>query len=253
MKLKIMTFNIRCKNGGDGINCFNNREPKVLRAINDEQPDLIGFQEVTDYQREFLRKNLSDKYIVLGCGRGANFYGESVCIAMKRDVFELVSFDTFWLSDTPDVPGSRYENSDQSNCPRFTVHAELISKELAAPIHFFNTHLDHKGEEARLLGMRAIIDKLSSLSGKYILTGDFNAGPLSPEIAEIKSSQAIECTDATESITHTFHGFGQFESDRKIDYIFTNATSLGSHIVTQPSDDGIYISDHHPVCATLEI
>lgn len=253
MSLKIMTFNIRCKNGGDGINCFENREPKVIKAIRDESPDLIGFQEVTDYQRNFLRQNLSDEYIFIGCGRGSNYYGESVCIAFKRDVFELISFNTFWLSDTPDIPGSRYENSDQSSCPRLTVHAELISKELSAPIHFFNTHLDHQGEKARLLGMRAIIDKISKAQGKYLLTGDFNAKPESTVIAEIKNTSAFECFEATSNISHTFHGFGKIESDHKIDYIFTNASAVDAYIVTQPADDGIYISDHHPVCAIIEI
>jgi len=252
MKLKIMTFNIRCKNGGDGINGFDNREPKVLKAISDEFPDLIGFQEATDYQRDFLRKNLSDNYIVLGCGRGADCYGESVCIAFKRDLFELISLDTFWLSDTPDAPGSRYENSDQSSCPRLTVHAKLIAKGLSSPLHFFNTHLDHKGEKARLLGMRAIIEKISNTKGYFVLTGDFNARPNSPEISEFKNTAAFSATEATENITHTFHGFGSFDSDHKIDYIFTNGTPERSYTVEQSSADGIYISDHHPVCAIIE-
>ena len=252
MKLKVMTFNLRCKNGGDGINHFDNRESKILKAIFDELPDLIGFQEATDYQRDFLRKKLSDDYIVLGCGRGADYYGESVCIAFKRDLFELVSLDTFWLSDTPDIPGSRYENSDQSSCPRLTVHAELIAKELTSPIHFFNTHLDHKGEKARLLGMRDIMDKITKTNGSFVLTGDFNARPYSPEIIEIKNTDRFNCVEATENITHTFHAFGQIEADHKIDYIFTNRESLSSYIVTQPADDGIYISDHHPVCAVIE-
>ncbi len=253
MKLKVMTFNLRCKNGGDGINSFENREPKVISAITDELPDLIGFQEATDYQRDFLRKNLSDKYIVLGCGRGADYYGEAVCIAFKRDIFELVNLDTFWLSDTPDVAGSRYENSDQSSCPRLTVHAELAAKELDAPIHFFNTHLDHMGSEARLLGMRDIIKKISEISGAYVLTGDFNARPIFPEIAEIKNTKRFKCVEATEKITHTFHGFGRFDADHKIDYIFTNAKAVDAYTVERSSEDGIYISDHHPVCAVIDI
>ena len=253
MELKIMTFNLRCINGGDGINEFENRKPKVLSAISSESPDLIGFQEATDAQREFLRKNLSESYIVLGCGRKANYYGEAVPLAFKRDLFELISFETFWLSDTPCVAGSRYENSDQSSCARLTVHAELISKELSSPIHFFNTHLDHKGAEARLWGMRAIIEKIANIKGDYVLTGDFNARPYSPEISEIKNTTAFKCLEATENIDHTFHGFGAIDADHKIDYIFTNRPSSNAYTVTQPADDGIYISDHHPVCAIIEI
>jgi endonuclease/exonuclease/phosphatase family metal-dependent hydrolase len=252
MKLKIMSFNIRCKNGGDGINEFENREPKVLEAIRNEAPDLIGFQEVTDVQRDFLSKNLSNDYILLGCGRRQNYYGEGVSIAFKRDLFELVSFETFWLSDTPDLPGSRYESSDQSTCCRLTVHAELIAKELSAPIHFFNTHLDHQGPGARLLGMRDIIKKIANIKGCYALTGDFNALPNSPEITEILNAEKICAHDATSNLTHTFHGFGKFDRDYKIDYIFTNCPSGDSYIVEANTDDGIYISDHHPICAKIE-
>ena len=253
MKLKVMTFNLRCINGGDGINEFENRKPKVLSAISSESPDLIGFQEATDLQRDFLRKNLSENYIVLGCGRKGNYYGESVCLAFKRDLFELISFDTFWLSDTPNVPGSRYESSDQSSCARLTVHAELASKELSAPIHFFNTHLDHQGAEARLLGMKDIIKKISETSGTYVLTGDFNARPDAPEITEILNTKLFKADDATANLTHTFHGFGKFNEDHKIDYIFTNAPHHSTQIVTAPCEDGIYISDHHPVCTILEL
>ena len=253
MELKIMTFNLRCINGGDGINEFENRKPKVLSAISSESPDLIGFQEATDLQREFLRKNLSESYVVLGCGRKANYYGEAVSLAFKRDLFELISFDTFWLSDTPKVPGSRYENSDQSTCARLTVHAELAAKDLPTPIHFFNTHLDHQGAEARLLGMKDIIKKISETSGAYVLTGDFNARPDAPEIAEILNDKAIGASDATANLTHTFHGFGKFNEDYKIDYIFTNAPHRNAEIVTAPADDEIYISDHHPVCVVIEV
>ena len=253
MKLKIMTFNIRCRVKGDGINIFENRAPKLLSAIFEELPDIIGFQEVTDYQRDFLRENLSDKYTVLGCGREANYRGEAVCIAFLKNLFELVSFDTFWLSDTPEIAGSRYEALDQSIYPRIASHAELVAKELDAPLHFFNTHLDHSGKKAQLHGIRAIIEKISDTNGNFILTGDFNARPNSEVIAEINDQKYFDCIDATKAITHTFHGFGRFESDYKIDYIFTNGASDSSYIVERPSDDGIFISDHHPVCATIEI
>ena len=252
MKLKVMTFNLRCINGGDGINEFENRAPKVLAAINGELPDLIGFQEATDDQRDFLRKNLSDNYVIVGCGRRQNYYGEGVPMAFKRDLFELVSFETFWLSDTPMIAGSKYENSDQSTCARLTVHAELIAKDLSAPIHFFNTHLDHKGAEARLLEMKAIMKKISDASGSYVLTGDFNARPNSPEINELLNTELFKVNEATSNLTHTFHGFGKFDADHKIDYIFTNCPSEKAYLVEANADDGIYISDHHPICATIE-
>lgn len=253
MKLKVMTFNIRCKNGSDGINSFDNRKKKILKAIADEFPDIIGFQEVTDVQREFLKENICDKYTVLGCGRNSDYRGEAVSIAFKKDVFELVSFETFWLSSTPKLPGSRYEGSDQSNCPRLTVHAELSAKELSAPLHFFNTHLDHIGSSAKLLGITQIIQKISEVKGGFVLTGDFNSHPDSEVIRAINEITDPVFKEATENISHTFHAFGNLDHDCKIDYIFTNGKPMESYAVEDGGENGIYISDHFPICAFIEI
>ncbi|MBO7207405.1 MAG: endonuclease, partial [Kiritimatiellae bacterium] len=77
MKLKVMTFNLRVDVQADGINYFPNREGRVLETIHTEKPDLIGFQEASDYVRAFLKNNLSDTYTVLGCGREKNYRGEA--------------------------------------------------------------------------------------------------------------------------------------------------------------------------------
>ncbi len=252
MNLKVMTFNLRVDAEGDGINRFPNRESRILDAIRAEDPDLIGFQEAYDHAREFLKRSLSDRYTLLGCGRGKNYRGEACCIAFKRDLFELISFETKFLSSTPNIPASRYAESDQSSCPRLYVHAELSHGELSTPIHFFNTHLDHKGEEARLLGMTQIMQRASEIDGPWILTGDMNALPDARCIRLPLSLSALGITDATAKLTHTFHGFGKYTEGKKIDYIFTNMASTKAYTVKDTPSEGVYISDHYPVCAEIQ-
>ena len=41
----------------DGINRFRNRIGRVMEVINSENPDVIGFQEVTDYMRGVMREH----------------------------------------------------------------------------------------------------------------------------------------------------------------------------------------------------
>lgn len=70
-------------------------------------------------------------------------------------------------------------------------------------------------------------------------------------------------TDATVNVGGTFHGFGQRKADAegpknrpsKIDYIFTNLATdpRESYAVEDIPVDGIYISDHLPVVAFVEI
>ena len=47
--MKVVTFNIRCDYGQDGLNEFANRKELILGKINQEKPDIIGFQEVLPY------------------------------------------------------------------------------------------------------------------------------------------------------------------------------------------------------------
>lgn len=250
MTFKVMTFNLRFRTERDGINVFDNRQPRVLEAIKNEAPDLIGFQEATDAQREFLRSSLSDTYTVLGCGRNGNYRGEAPCIAYRTDMFELVKYDTFWLSDTPSVSGSRYEGIDQSHCPRYTSYAVLSPSVSDECIAFFNTHLDNEGEQARIKGMKQTLEAISAIGGKFVLTGDMNDFPNSECISMAMSVKGV--CEATASIKHTFHNFGQITDDYKIDYIFTNGRPVSCHAVEDIPVNGVYISDHFPICAEIE-
>ena len=253
MKLKVMTFNLRMDTEADGINYFPNREGRILETIRTEKPDLIGFQEASDYIREFLKKSLSDDYTVIGCGRQKNYRGEACCIAFRKDCFELVSFDTHFLSTSPTTPGSIYAGSDQSKCPRLYVHAELSHNQIAKPIHFFNTHLDHKGEQARVLGMAQVLQQLATVSGESVLTGDMNAHPDTACIGLVAALKEKQLKDATAQIERTFHNYGKNpEHVVKIDYIFTDAEPIEAYAIADNGVDGVYISDHYPVCAWIE-
>lgn len=249
MKIKVMTFNLRVTAEVDGINCFPYRKDRILSCIEAENPDIIGFQEAGDDARTFLRKELSPRYTVLGCGRAKDYRGESCIVAFRTDLFEPIGLVTKFLSDTPDVPGSRYTDSDQSSCPRLFVHVELSAKD-SAPFHFINTHLDHKGRGARARGMDQILSYARWLDGTVILTGDMNA---LPDEECIVNAVAGGLRDTTAGISHTFHGFGRILEGCKIDYVFTNGEAEPAKRVEDEPVNGVYISDHHPVVTVVEI
>lgn len=94
--MKVVTFNIRCDYGQDGINQFSNRKNLILKKIKKEQPDIIGFQEVLPHVAEWLKENLTE-YYTIGCGRSATLAGEQMSIAYRKDKFNLISMETWWL------------------------------------------------------------------------------------------------------------------------------------------------------------
>ena len=255
MKIKVFSFNLRVEAKIDGINYFDNRKERILEAIKEHSPDIIGFQEVNDRMRLWLRDSLED-YILMGSGRNADISGEACVVAYKKNSFALLNYETFWLSATPEVAGTRY-GEDQSSCPRVATALCLKHNQAQAPFLFINTHLDHKGSVARLLGSVQLLQYISGRKMPTILTGDFNACPDSREICVITENEVCGLVDLTASLGGTFHGFGKYSSEEmsKIDYIFSNmnADPAESFAVIDESVDGLYISDHYIVCSFIEV
>ncbi len=248
--MKLVTFNIRLDWGGDGLNGFPNRKPLILEKIRMESPDILCFQEVLPHVAKWLKEELREYYVV-GCPREEMLSGEQTCICYRWDKYELLRMEAYWLSPTPTVPGSRYEV--QSICPR--ICTEVTLREIASNKVFrlTNTHLDHEGHPARCLAAEQIIQKDRSQTffpeAPAILVGDMNAEPGAPEIDLLQSSYQ----DHTRNIGATFHGFGK-ESPVQIDYIFTRG-DIGCSSIAKWTDqrDGIWLSDHYPICADLEL
>ena len=252
--LKIMSFNLRVDNTGDGINSFTNRFHRVVEVLEQEKPDLVGFQEVTDSMRARLRDHLPG-YTVQGCGRGRDYHGESMLIAYRKDAVELISLENIWLSPTPNVPGSTF-GGDQSGCPRMFTAALVKHDAVPAPFYFINTHLDHVGKDARYLGAMQLCQYISAHREYFILTGDFNATPDAREIGLITSALAGRGTvDCTADLSPTFHNFGRLapEDRVKIDYIFTDGKCESAYVVEDNPVEGQYYSDHNAVCAYITL
>lgn len=250
--IKAMTFNLRVESEADGINRFSLRTHRVLGAIATESPDLIGFQEATDPMRAFMRNALKDEYTFIGGGSYVGHKGPGNPIAFKRDVFELVSLETRWFSPTPEVPGSRHENSDQSKYPRYYLKTVLRVMETNELICFINTHTDHVGANVRTLQAKQMRNVLrESADMPVILLGDMNAKPDEESIQLLSFDECTDIVDVTSAIPSSFHWWGQLNPPIKVDYIFSNMPCVDSHAIEDHPTDGVFISDHNPVVATL--
>lgn len=256
MKIKVMTFNIRYDTPLDKINCFDGRKPLIKDFLTREKPHLIGFQEVLPHVRDWLNENFPD-YILLGAGRDESINGEGVSIAYRKDLFDLFNFREFWLSETPNKPGSRF-HYDQSDCPRTAVLATLVCKNNGKLFTFANTHLDHIGAIARIQGATLLLSRIIGENDyPFILTGDFNASPDSTEIKLITHQKGvIELTSEITKDMATFHNYGEISSNSKIDYIFSSDDfTLCKDSITLHTDNknGVWLSDHYPISVTVEL
>lgn len=245
--MKIATFNIRCDNSRDGLNDFVNRKGLIVDRLNEKALDVIGFQEVRPYQKDYLRRNMPD-FTFVGCGTGVGYQGERNLVGFRSDRYELIALDFTWLSDTPYVPGSRFEI--QSSCPRVITHIILRPIGEGEPFHFYNTHLDHRSSDARVKGATQLLNKIKADQRTHpfpvIVTGDFNAEPDKPEIRMIVEDE-FGFTDQTDGVDTTYHGYGTADGPR-IDFIFTRGfIADGKAQRWMEHWENLYYSDHYAV------
>ncbi|MBP5427685.1 MAG: endonuclease/exonuclease/phosphatase family protein [Clostridia bacterium] len=263
MELKICTFNVRSVYlGEDGVNSFLFRSGMILEKIREESPDLICFQEVIDPIRDFFKRHL-DGYDLYGHGRNADRAGEGVTIAVKRGLFDLVDFESFWLSPTPHVPASRYPK--QSQCPRICLVAVLRAPD-AKLLRVVGVHLDHVSDEARILGIKQIVEYLAAKQTELpcdatVVLGDFNATPASETMKWVDRNDVFPLVEVTRESGPTFHWWGRLvpgskDEPRKIDFIYLDPKSAETArdlTVWRDENCGIYLSDHYPFTVKFDL
>ena len=178
--LRVMTFNVRFPSPNDEGNLWADRREIAVAMIREKGPDVIGLQEAYRVQLQFFMHELP-QYAFVGQERYGASDEEHCAILVRRDRFMIESSGTYWLSETPDVPGSRtWWPTDH---PRIVTWATLNDLETGRRIRVLNTHFPLSREEpsrstrsAGLLWERLRAENLSR-DMPVILVGDFNALP----------------------------------------------------------------------------
>jgi len=258
--VRVMSFNIRYGTARDGDNHWDKRRDFVVETIRAFNPDLLGTQETLGFQRDFLARALSE-YDSLGVGRDdGQDKGEMMALFYRRERFEKLDAGHFWLSTTPDVPGSK---SWDSSLPRMVTWVRLRDRRRpqSPPVCFFNTHFDHQGPTARLESARLIVKELQHRAegASVILTGDFNSGEASPPYQALFPADGrlvdtfrANRPDRTKD-EGTFSGFKPDAVDgARIDWIGVSRDwQIRSARIDRTAREGRTPSDHFPVTAVL--
>ena len=173
--LKVGSYNIRLESGDKGTpNAWDKRKTDMVELIRQLDLDAFGLQEVCPGQVDYLTNNLP-QYAFIGEHRNADrVSGEASPVFYRTDRFEALKHGTFWLSETPDVPGLKGWGAA---CPRVCSWAWLKDKETGKTFCFANTHTDHISALARKEGMLLIIQRMREFAPPgtpVVFTGDHN-------------------------------------------------------------------------------
>lgn len=254
--LRAMTFNLLVNHPSSTLP-WPGRRSAVAGCIREAAPDIIGTQEGLFTQVQDVASACAE-YDWLGIGRDGGSRGEYMAIFYRRARLELLEYNHFWLSDTPEVMGSTTWGNRNI---RMVTWGKFRDRHSNREFYFWNTHLDHEIQEAREKGAALVAQRVSELRTNLpvILVGDFNA------IARENRAHEILTTDGRFTDTWftaarrlgpdyaTFHGFRPpVLNGGHIDWILTQGPirALETAVITFREKDQ-YPSDHFPVLANL--
>jgi len=261
--VRVMTFNIRYDNPGDGDDAWPNRKDFAASMILFHKADIVGVQEALRHQVDELAAWLPG-FNWFGIGRDDGVdAGEFMAVFYRPERFDLLEQDTFWLSETPDKPGIGWDAA----CNRVVTWAHFRDTVDGCEFYHFNTHFDHMGPAARRESALLLLDRIAVIAGDapVTVTGDFNAKPGDEPIRILldgtSGDPALRLFDTRAHSKYPHHGpsgtWSGFTSpgspgDEPIDYVFfKNAVTVVYHGTLSDTFDGRFPSDHMPVLAEV--
>ncbi len=259
--LKLMSFNVRNLHGDDGtVNSWNRRKRRAVRVMNSMGPDLIGMQEGYEVQIQYFLNQLSN-YSSIGISRLGNTSDEYSNILYRSDKFDVMESGQFWLSETPDVPGSLF--SCDPRYPRIVTWAKFRAKsEQRAVFYYFNTHFS-LNDDAKVKSANLIVERISkyvsNMDCPVFIGGDFNCNETSDAYRILCHSgfhdtwNQLGKSFTNDATCHHWTGRRDIAGEH-IDWIFyINSSMINSLEINDYNESGLYPSDHFPLQLDVSI
>lgn len=230
---------------------------------------FICLQEVLHGQLIDLLNGLNHEqkgeWDFVGVGRDDGVQaGEYSPILYRSSIWALQSWETIWLSSTPDRPSLGWDAA----CKRILTIGIFRHRHSEKKLVAMSTHLDHRGAKSRLEAVKIILRQVDEKSQRghlpVFLAGDFNSQPdddayqtLTNEASPMEDLHTLSCSEKTYGHYYTFTGFGH-DKPTRIDFLFVNQKSYpwvvkDYAVLENKFDDEIYSSDHRAVVADVAI
>lgn len=257
MKMKIMTYNMLHIDDNPN-NDWNKRKGLISTILQREKPDIIGTQECLFTQvKDILFMNPEFDWV--GLGRQGGSFDDFMAVFYRVDRFEVLAYNHFWLSDTPQEIGSM---SFGNTLPRMVTWVKFLDVKTGQLFYHMNTHFDYISEKSRIKSAHLINEKANELFEEehpIFLTGDFNCDiETTPYNTLTEQGPFIDIWDqAIEHINGSVGTKAELHPEpgnERIDWILAKDVSKVHHIkVVNDVVNGEYPSDHFPVIAECRL
>lgn len=274
--LRIITYNVRYATSQPVAHerLWRERCPLLCAQLNfittGHPSAFICLQEPLAGQIDDIQAHLGDGWSHIGSGRDdGRREGEFCPVFYQNATWRCEGAQTYWLSETPDKPSRGWDAA----LPRVVTVGSFTHRAHGGRVVVMCTHFDHVGEVARQKSAELILN-LARRAGKggaspaadaVLLAGDFNSEPddMAYRTMVAEGSGMVDLRDAVppaarygNDLTYTTFGEPEWWPSR-IDFLFLGVPSEAKArtfgVLANRFDDGIYLSDHRPVVADLEV
>lgn len=251
--ITMMSCNLRCWTPLDlGKKAWFYRADLLLNDIAAQAPGIIGFQEATRWQYQYMVDVLAGYDSVI-CYRDDSLLSEGCPIFYNTSLYTLKNKGSFWLSETPEVMSKDWGAAHYRICSYVILTDKVSNRDFVV----FNTHLDHVSDEARIKGIGVVLDKIAQFGGlPAVIMGDLNALEGSQTYLSA-TEHFLDAQYAAETTcqSYTYQNWGNPEKYKRLDYFMISKTgfAVDAYDVVQPVHDGIYVSDHCPIVLKLTL
>jgi endonuclease/exonuclease/phosphatase family metal-dependent hydrolase len=258
-ELHVMSFNLRFASNTPP-NSWPERRPVMRELLRRERPHLIGTQEGLYEQLRDIQRDLGSRYDSIGLGRDGGSHGEAMQIFYDERRLDPLEYDHYWLSDTPEVMGSKTWGGC---CPRMVTWIRFLDRRTDRQFYVVNTHFEAFDATARANSARLMLARLPEFdpSLPVVATGDFNepaaAGQTVYDLLVTDGPFVDTWVEAERRspLYATFHGYRPLvPNGPRIDWILTtpgSSTRVAS--INTFERRGQFPSDHLPVQAVIRL
>jgi len=227
--VQMMSWNIRLDTAADKELAWPHRAQRVTQWLQQQQPDVLGLQEVLHHQLQQVQQALPD-YQVVGVGRAdGKTAGEYSPVLFNPRRFTLLDSGTFWFNPDNQIGLPGWDAA----LPRICSWVLLQDKQTQQQWRVLNLHLDHQGAEARRQSIRLLAAKLAAwpTGAIPVIMGDFNPAPDDGVVALMASAlpqlQDVLAIHPGEGPATSFLGWHEApEQAVRLDYMLVPAAAV---------------------------
>lgn len=252
--IRAVSFNVRFGTANDGEHRWERRRDALFATIRHHAPHVLGVQEALRFQLDEIVTAIPG-FLTIGVGRDdGRDRGEFAAILVDSARLTVLDSGTFWLSDTPDVPGSMHWGN---RITRITTWARLVDRKTADTLRVFNVHWDHESQPSREKSAEALLSAIGRGAAReaVIVLGDFNADESNAAFRRLVGNGLRDTFRAHRPDAVAVGTFNAFRGDSlggKIDAILIDAGwDVLDAGIDRTRPGGILASDHDAVWAVV--